>query len=722
MVSLLVKEKLYINEVVLGTVCGVIFGPYCANAFNPRAWGDDTNAITLEVTRITLAAGLFAIGIELPNSYLAEHAKSLLVMVVPTMAFGWLVGAAIIFAIFPPLDFISSLVIAACLTPTDPIISAAIVGGKFATNHVPLNLRRILSAESAANDGLAYPFLSISVYLTTEASKRVAVGKWFLVGWLYQVILGTLIGAVLGIAFSHFMKFSHRKGFIDRESYVAQYLALALFTVGVTRTLGSDDLLAAFAAGSALSWDGYFNTQTEDEVFSAVIDLILNCGCFVYIGAWMPFNMFNAPELGITPWRLVVLFLAILVLRRIPPLLLLYKWVPEIATWREALFSGHFGESSLRQMGVGAIFVSTFAVTELPKPQSPPETQAELLAATLQTIVAFVVLGSIIIHGLSIPFFSLGRNVHARTLSITRTWTARNGTHTPDWLLAVRRHPTSDTVAGPEVIDVERGIGLDSKAAMADLAIVEQADPTTAKVAEDTTDEEQVHVPELGPAAMISDATAGPATLDMNMDKGKVGGSAPAPPAIDPIAPTSEHDTVRRCAIPDARLLQDIVLIVPCSRAPQIPTEARSMPVNLKLDAAGNSPAGARAARTTDAQHPLVPSSVLPAEAEGKGVTQSGSGARTHEIAAPSQSQRTTRSSSSPRGDGNSAHEAGGPDCARSAAGEPHVASVKPIVSGGSGGVRSRGDVAMTGGALGGSASGGGGGLLGEHEHFPASQ
>lgn len=50
------------------------------------------------------------------------------------------------------------------------------------------------------------------------------------------------------------------------------------------------------------------------------------------------------------------------------------------------------------QMGVGAIFVSTFAVTELPKPHSPPENQAELLAATIQTIVAFVVLGSIVVR------------------------------------------------------------------------------------------------------------------------------------------------------------------------------------------------------------------------------------------------------------------------------------------------------------------------------------
>jgi NhaP-type Na+/H+ or K+/H+ antiporter len=41
--------------------------------------------------RIVLAIGLFAIGVELPKAYLAKHVRSLLVMVVPTMAFGWLV-------------------------------------------------------------------------------------------------------------------------------------------------------------------------------------------------------------------------------------------------------------------------------------------------------------------------------------------------------------------------------------------------------------------------------------------------------------------------------------------------------------------------------------------------------------------------------------------------------------------------------------------------------
>lgn len=53
------------------------------------------------------------------------------------------------------------------------------------------------------------------------------------------------------------MKIAHRKGLIDRESFVAQYLALAIFTIGVANSLGSDDLLAAFAAGIPL-----FSTYT----------------------------------------------------------------------------------------------------------------------------------------------------------------------------------------------------------------------------------------------------------------------------------------------------------------------------------------------------------------------------------------------------------------------------------------------------------------------------
>jgi hypothetical protein len=43
--------------------------------------------------RVILATGLFAIGVELPGSYMAKHVKGLLVLVIPTMTFGWVIVA-----------------------------------------------------------------------------------------------------------------------------------------------------------------------------------------------------------------------------------------------------------------------------------------------------------------------------------------------------------------------------------------------------------------------------------------------------------------------------------------------------------------------------------------------------------------------------------------------------------------------------------------------------
>jgi sodium/hydrogen antiporter len=89
---LIATKQLCMNEVVLGTAFGVILGPHVLNIFDPRSWTGVTDILTREIMRIVLGTGLFAIGVELPKRYMAEHAKSLLIMVVPTMAFGWLVS------------------------------------------------------------------------------------------------------------------------------------------------------------------------------------------------------------------------------------------------------------------------------------------------------------------------------------------------------------------------------------------------------------------------------------------------------------------------------------------------------------------------------------------------------------------------------------------------------------------------------------------------------
>lgn len=319
------------------------------------------------------------------------------------MVWGWLISGLFIWGLVPKLTYKSALVISACLSPTDPILAQAVVGGTFAEKHVPAHIRHMLSAESGANDGAAFPFLYIALYLTLDASPGHAVGQWFYIIWyvegtspiranhrLYEVTLGTVIGAILGFSARKIMQFSERKKLIDRQSYVAQYVSLAILSIGICTLLGSDDLLAAFACGCAFAWDGAFNKATEDSVFANVVDLLFNCTAFIYIGAIIPFSDFS--KHGLTVWRLIVITILILLFRRLPVMLAVYRWIPDIKTFREALFTGWFGP-----MGVGAIFISTLARHHIPHPEEDGDTsQVDLLQETIVPIVAFLVLSSVV--------------------------------------------------------------------------------------------------------------------------------------------------------------------------------------------------------------------------------------------------------------------------------------------------------------------------------------
>lgn len=366
-----------------------------------------------------------------------RHWRSLFFLLGPCMVYGWLVSGLLVWAMIPGLTYLSSIVISACLSPTDPILAQAVVGGKFADKHVPTHIRHLLSAESGCNDGAAFPFLYIALFLTLDRSAGHAVGEWFYYTWVYEILMGTIIGALLGFSARKVMQFSERHGLIDRQSFVAQYVSLAILSIGICTLLGSDDLLAAFACGTAFAWDGAFNKATEDSMFSNVIDLLFNCACFIYIGAIIPFKDFGNAAFNLSVWRLIVLALLILLLRRLPVILALYKFIPDLKTFREALFVGWFGP-----MGVGAIFIATLARHHIPEPINDGDTsQVDLLQETVVPIVSMLVLASVLTHGLSIPFFVSGRRVHT---TLTYTWSrnpsmATNAGDEPAWTTHARR-------------------------------------------------------------------------------------------------------------------------------------------------------------------------------------------------------------------------------------------------------------------------------------------
>ncbi|KAJ9654376.1 Na+/H+ antiporter [Neophaeococcomyces mojaviensis] len=423
LVSLFIKEKLYIGEATVATLCGLIFGPHAANLIDPSTWGNQ-DQITLEFSRIVLVVQCFAVGVELPKAYMERHWLSVVLLLVPVMTFGWLITSLFIWWMIVPLTWLESLCAAACVTATDPVLASSVVGkGKFA-KRVPKHIRDLLSAESGCNDGMAFPFIYLALYLIQyHLDAKHVVQHWFCNTILYECVWGAVYGVLIGYIARQAIKLAERKGIIDRESFLVFYFVLALFCAGSGSMLGMDDLLVGFAAGVGFSNDGWFTEKTEESHVSNVIDLLLNLTYFVYLGTIIPWDQYNSTIHGLEPWRLVVIALLVIFFRRIPIMLMLKPIIPDIKTWREALFCGHFGP-----IGVGAIFVAILARAELetgsttPLAVLPDPSDAEYtLIYTIWPITTFLVIASIVVHGSSIAVFTLGKRINTLTMTLSYT-------------------------------------------------------------------------------------------------------------------------------------------------------------------------------------------------------------------------------------------------------------------------------------------------------------
>lgn len=175
--------------------------------------------------------------------------------------------------------------------------------------------------------------------------------------------------------------------------------------IGITGLAGLDDLLACFCAGAALNWNGAYLQETlarHDEVNSSV-DVLLNFGGFMYIGMILPWDEWNSEVTGITPGRLIALGILVLFLRRIPAMMVIYKAMPNtVKSWKEALFMGYFGP-----IGIGAVFYVEHARHLYPHLEHAETHEEEDLLRAMGPVVYFLVLFSIIVHGLSIPALEL---------------------------------------------------------------------------------------------------------------------------------------------------------------------------------------------------------------------------------------------------------------------------------------------------------------------------
>jgi sodium/hydrogen antiporter len=122
----------------------------------------------------------------------------------------------------------------------------------------------------------------------------------------------------------------------------------------------------------------------------------------MYLGAVLPWDEFQSAATGITYGRLVGLGFLVLLFRRIPAIMIMYKLMPHtIRNWREALFVGYFGP-----IGVGAAFYVEHTRHVYPPLDSTGDEEVNNLLRAIGPTVYWLAFFSIVVHGLSIPILN----------------------------------------------------------------------------------------------------------------------------------------------------------------------------------------------------------------------------------------------------------------------------------------------------------------------------
>ena len=368
-----------VSEPMLAMVLGVALGPAGLDLLSPARWGNgqtSTAWIMTEAARLTLAIGLMGVALRLPRRYFREHAGAMAMLLGPVMVLMWLVSGALS-AWLLGLGVWTALLLAACMTPTDPVLASAIVSGGFARDYLPARLRHVISAESGANDGLGLMFVMLPM-LMLEATPGAALGDWLAHTLIWEVLFAVVVGWLIGVGAGYLLHWGERRESVSQTSLLSYTLALSLTVLGVCQLLGSDGILAVFVAGRGFVSVATQEERNEDERVQEAVNQFFILPVFVLLGMALPWGEWAA--LG---WGGVALAGGVLLLRRLPTVWALRATISPLRYRRDAIFAGWFGP-----IGVAAMFYASDAAHEAGAP-------------VIWHAASLVIFSSIIAHGVT---------------------------------------------------------------------------------------------------------------------------------------------------------------------------------------------------------------------------------------------------------------------------------------------------------------------------------
>jgi len=343
---------------------------------DPLQWME----VLKRVSELAVILGLIVLGLKVGRPITWSKWRSttrLILIVMPATIAAVAVAAHLLFGV--PIG--PAILLGAILAPTDPILAGPLEehDARDESEH-----RFGLSSEAGLNDGLAFPFIYLGLYLTVEPDTVGSwIGRWAALDGVWAIGAALPIGWLIGfLAARWYLRqvehdaFSHK-----RREFIP--IAVLFVAYGVVEAIGAYGFLAAFTTGLA------FRRQLDEHPeelgrfvnFTDSIDALAKAAVLILLGALLPWSALPALALPLAAFALVL----IVVVR---PGLTLLATVRAGFTIHDRLYWGWFG---LR--GIGSVYYMAYALSQ--------DLDDELRLLIL-TITGATILASMVLHGLTV--------------------------------------------------------------------------------------------------------------------------------------------------------------------------------------------------------------------------------------------------------------------------------------------------------------------------------
>jgi sodium/hydrogen antiporter len=235
-----------------------------------------SSEVVVLAVEMALILTLFSDGLVVEGELLLSHwtpAARALVLAMPITLTLIALAAK---GLFPDLSWGEAFLLGAVLSPTDPVVTSAVV----TSERIPATVRHTLNLESGLNDGLALPFVLFFLVVATDSGDPLVEGGRLAL----EAGIGAAIGIVLAVAAGRLIEWLPSGGITPKyEGIYALGVALASFGVAEASGWGNG-LIAAFVGGIALAVSRH-EIPEEFAEFNESLSSIFQIVVFVLFGA-----------------------------------------------------------------------------------------------------------------------------------------------------------------------------------------------------------------------------------------------------------------------------------------------------------------------------------------------------------------------------------------------------------------------------------------------------